>query len=133
MKSQRDAVGLIGGALLILSLFMPWISAGALSEKAIDTPNGYLMLSLGVVACIVALINIIKNTSSKVSFVYPLSGALSAWLLFINYGDLARRADRVATDLPFMSHFIHGFIGPGVYVGLIGCAVLVCSIFFKSE
>jgi hypothetical protein len=128
MKNRRDLAGLIGGALLIISLFMPWISAGAFSQNAIDIKYGYLLMSFGVIACLIAAINIITRSLSKIYFIYPILGVLSGWVLFLNYGDLARRAESTVNNFPFLSDFIHGFIGMGVYVGFIGCAILICSL-----
>ena len=133
MKNKRDWAGLVGGGILIFSLFMPWISAGALSENAIDIKYGYILLLCGAVAFLIAAIKIFTKNSSKVDYIYPALGVLSALVLYFNYGDLARRAENVSNNLPFLSDFIHGFIGNGVYVGMVGCAILIGSLFIRSE
>lgn len=133
MKNKKYWAGLIGGGILIFSLFMPWISAGALSEKAIDIKYGYVLFFLGLIACVIAAVNIITQNRSKVPFIYPTLGVLSVLVLYINYGDLARRAENTANNLPFLSDFIHGFIGTGVYMGMAGCAVMIGSIFLGSD
>lgn len=133
MKNKRDWAGLIGGGMLIFSLFMPWISGGAFSQDAIDITYGYALLSFGAIACLIAAFKIITKNTSIVSFVYPILGVLSGLVLYQNYIDLARNAQRIVNDFPFLSDFVHGFIGAGVYVGLIGCAVMIGSLFIRPE
>jgi hypothetical protein len=133
MKNKRDLAGLVGGGILIVSLFMPWISAGNLSQRALDIKYGYILLLFGVVACVVAVFNIITQNKAKVYFIYPVLGILSGLVLYQNYGDLARNAQRTMNNFPFLTDFIQGFIGPGVYVGLIGCVIMFGSLFFVSE
>jgi hypothetical protein len=133
MKNKRDWAGLIGGGMLIFSLFMPWISGGAFSQDAIDITYGYALLSFGVLACSIAAFKIITKKSSIVSFIYPILGVLSGLVLYQNYIDLARNAQRIVNDFPFLSDFVHGFIGAGVYVGLFGCAVMIGSLFIRPE
>lgn len=133
MKNKRDWAGLVGGGILLLSLFMPWISAGAFSENAVDIKYGYILLLCGAGACLIAAAKIITKNPSKVDYIYPVLGVLSALVLYFNYGDLARRAENVSTNLPFLSDFIHGFIGDGVYIGMVGCAILIGSLFIRSE
>jgi len=133
MKNLRDWAGLVGGGVLIFSLFMPWISAGDFSEKAINITYGYVLLSFGIAACLIALIKIVIKNTSKIDLIYPILGVLSVLVLYFNYSDLARSAERIVNDFPFLTDFIHGFIGAGVYVGLIGCAVMIGSLFLRSE
>jgi hypothetical protein len=133
MKNLRDWAGLVGGGVLIFSLFMPWISGGAFSQDAIDIAHGYIILSFGIIACLIAAIKIITKNTSKIDLIYPILGILSVLMLYQNYIDLARNAQRLVNDFPFLSDFVHGFIGTGVYVGLIGCVVMIGSLFIRSE
>ncbi len=133
IKNKRDWVGLVGGGVLIVSLFMPWISAGDLSQKAIDIKYGYVLLFLGALACLIALISIITKTASNIYFAYQIISILSALVLYQNYVDLARRAQSVVNNFPFLTDLIRGFIGPGVYVGMIGCLIMFGSVFLKQE
>jgi hypothetical protein len=133
MKNKRDWAGLIGGGILIFSLFMPWISGVGILEKAIDIKHGYLLLSFGVIACLIAVIKIFTKNTSKVYFIYPILGILSLLVLYLYYGESARRAQRIVSALPFLSDFMNSYIGPGVYAGMAGCAIMIGSLFLGSD
>jgi hypothetical protein len=133
MKNKRDWVGLLGGVVLIVSLFMPWISAGSLSQRAIDINYGYVLLAFGAIACLLAIINLVSKNTLQTQFIFPTLGILSGLVLYQNYIDLARNAMRIEKDFPFLKDFVQGFIGIGVYVGFVGCLLLISVLFIKSE
>jgi hypothetical protein len=134
MKNQRDWAGLIGAAILMFSLFMPWVSGAGFTEKAIDITYGHILLLFGILSCVIAVFRIITNKLSIISFTYPILGILSLWILYLYYGESARRAQNLVNALPFLSDFVRGFIAKGVYVGLIGCIIMIGScILLKPE
>jgi hypothetical protein len=134
MKNQRDWAGLIGGGILIFSLFMPWISGAGFTEKAINITYGHVLLLFGILSCIIAVFRIITRKLSIISYIYPILGILSLWILYLYYGESAKRAQNLVNALPFLSGFVHSFIANGVYVGVIGCIIMIGScILLKPE
>jgi hypothetical protein len=121
---------LIGGGILIFSLFMPWVSGGGFKENAFNITYGHVLLLFGVIACLIAVFRIITKKLSIVSFIYPVLGILSLLILYLYYGESVRKAQNVVNALPFLSGYIWGYIGKGVYVGLVGCVLMIGSCMF---
>jgi len=140
MNNQRDWAGLIGGAVLIFSLFLPWITTGIFSRKGIDNPDGLVLLLFGGIAILYAIFNISNKKPSKTGLLYPILGLLSGAVLYMDYSEVQERVRSLASSLNSLSSITGGstieaynFIGMGLYVGIFASLILIISLFLKSE
>jgi hypothetical protein len=80
-----------------------------------------------------AIINLISKNTLQTQFIFPTLGIISGLVLYQNYIDLARNAQKIVNNFPFLTDFVHGFVGVGVYVGFAGCVILMSGLFVKQK
>lgn len=125
-------VAIVGGAMLIVSAFLPWLFLGDVGIGGVPDIAGLWVLGLGVMAVVLASLSIYTRKNSR----HPLLlvGLLASGILFLAYEWLKRVAveqawartqaiaivDRVSPiQAPATT------VGVGVYLGMAGALVLV--------
>jgi len=125
-------VALLGGAMLVVSAFLPWLVLGETAVGGVPDVAGLWVLGLGLTALLLASLSIYTRKNSR----HPLLlvGLVSLGILILAYGWMRRVAveqawarsqavaivDRVAPDGPPAAA-----VGRGVYLGIAGGALLV--------
>ena len=132
--------GICGSGLVILGCFLPWVNVGVIFvRKGIETPDGAIVILLGLGSMILSLYNIL---SKKNLFrpVYALSGVGAIVIAYLDVTDLVQRAQSVQNSWNEMSHIlgqsevqVMDFIGMGLLIVFLGGVVLVISSFLKPQ
>lgn len=130
MRAYYWAIG--GGALLIVSAFLPWVFLGETGVGGVPDSAALWILGLGLAAILLATLSVITRKNSR----HPLLvvGLAALGILFIAHQWMARAISEQAwaksqaiaivdqtraVDPPKTS------LGSGIYVGLSGAVVLV--------
>ena len=125
-------IGLIGGAMLVASAFLPWVLLGGIGIGGIPDMAGFWVLGLGAMAMVLASLSIYTRKNSR----HPLLvvGLISVAVLFLAYEWMQRTAIEQAwahsQALAIVEQIAPGqepqaAVGLGIYLGLIGAMMLV--------
>jgi len=125
-------VGLVGGAMLVASAFLPWVLLGGIGIGGVPDIASFWVLGLGVTAMLLASLSIYTRKNSR----HPLLlvGLISLAILFLAYEWMKRAVIEQAwarsQALAIVEQTAPGrepetAVGLGIYVGLIGSLMLV--------
>lgn len=125
-------IALIGGAMLVVGAFLPWLQLGGIAVGGIPDMAGLWVLGLGLSAMLLASLSIYTRKNSR----HPLLvvGLLSLGVLFLAYEWMKRTAIEQAwarsQALAIVDRIAPGqepeaAIGLGVYLGVAGSIILV--------
>lgn len=121
-----------GGALLIVSAFLPWVFLGERGVGGIPDGSALWILALGVAAIALAVLSVITRKNSR----HPLLvvGLVALGILFLAHQWMARAISEQAWARSQAVAIVDDVtpvdpprtrIGSGIYVGLTGAGVLV--------
>jgi len=87
-------IPVLGGVLLIVSAFLPWMLVGEIPVGGVPDPAGLWILAIGIIAIVLAGLSIWTRKNSR----HPLLlvGLLSFAIMFLAYQWMARSAAEVA-------------------------------------
>ena len=120
------------GVLMVVSAFLPWMYVGDVSVGGVPEPAGLWILGLGAVAVVLAGLSLWTRKNSR----HPLLlvGLAAFAILFLGYQWMSRtvrtaswaqaQANAIVNDVPAGTP-PQTAVGLGIYLGLIGAAVLV--------
>lgn len=125
-------VALLGGAMLVVSAFLPWVLLGDLRIGGVPDLAGFWVLGLGVAAILLASLSIYTRKNSR----HPLLivGLISLAILFLAYEWMKRTAIEEAwarsQALSIVEQITPGqepvtATGLGICIGLVGAIMLV--------
>lgn len=125
-------IGLVGGAMLVASAFLPWVLLGGTGIGGVPAIASFWVLGLGVTAMVLASLSIYTRKNSR----HPLLlvGLISLAILFLAYEWIKRAAIEQAwarsQALAIVEQVAPGRgpeteVGLGIYFGLIGSLMLV--------
>ena len=118
-----------GGLLMVIGTMLPWFSlfAGLQSYSGLIGWNGWFLLAAGVLSAMTGALFLIRGTP-MVRWSIGLGGfvllAYTSWLLL----QLLRTYHDLASD-PLMV----AALGPGLFVVLVGAALVFGTLFVKHE
>src|SRR5258708_11573552 len=125
-------VPLVGGVVLAVSGFVPWVRVGDVSVAGVPDTTALWIVALGVLAAVLATLSLITRKNSR----HPLLllGLVALGLMFLSW-QLAPRAvaERVLTRCQALAivdntPFAAGpstVVGIGIYLGLIASTAIV--------
>jgi thiol:disulfide interchange protein len=120
-----------GGAMLVVSAFLPWVLLGDASVGGMPGTAGLWILGLGLFAIVLAVLSIITRKNSR----HPLLlvGLTSLAILFVSYTWMARalsehvwatsQAAAIVERTPVAAQ-PDPTMGSGVYIGLSASALI---------
>lgn len=125
-------VALVGGAMLVVSAFLPWVLLGEAGIGGVPDLAGFWVLGLGVAAILLASLSIYTRKNSR----HPLLivGLISLAILILAYEWMKRTAIEQAwarsQALSIVDRITPGqepvtATGRGIYIGLAGAIMLV--------
>jgi nitrate reductase gamma subunit len=120
------AIALFGGLMLLIGLFLPWITSNILSvsgyQKIAD--ESYIIILLGGISVLLGLIAALTKKNYWIAYlVFGLASA--AYLLFV-FDKLKRAVNEV--DIKFDAH-----LGPGFWICCLGAVFIIVSTFISQE
>lgn len=122
--TQRTAalVALIGGALMAIGSFMPWVSArtglGSVTVTGTDG-DGVFSLALGAIVALIALVHLDRLISVGMRLAIGAGGLVGIVIAWIDIQAVNERIERIDSDLVAAS------VGAGLYILAIGSAIAV--------
>jgi hypothetical protein len=125
-------IALVGGALLIVGAFLPWIVVAGTSLGGVPEIAGFWVLGLGILAVLFAALSIWTRRNSR----HPLLvvGLTALGILFIAFRLMSRSAAEQAWAASQALAIVDGVpagpppttaMGAGLYVGFAGAILLV--------
>lgn len=125
-------IAIVGGSLLVVSAFLPWLSLGEVGIGGLPGIAGLWVLGLGILAIVLASLSIYTRRNSR----HPLLlvGLLAFGILFLAYEWMKRVAAEQAwartqaiaiVDKINPGQAPEAATGLGVYLGLAGALLLV--------
>lgn len=122
--SQMLWLSLMGGVLVVLGTFLPWIQVGSIIvNRGMDNPDGAIALVGGGVACVVCIFCLVERNHSRRLWPPACLVLLAALALGVSLLDLQAVESRIAgLSGGFLS--IAASVGSGLYVILAGAIAL---------
>lgn len=125
-------IPLVAGLALALSAFLPWVQVGDLTLTGVPDMTGLWIVSLGVVAALLATLSLITRKNSR----HPLLlvGLIALGLMFLSWRlipqAVAERALTRSQALAIVENTPLGAaplttVGIGIYMGLVASGALV--------
>jgi hypothetical protein len=125
-------VAIVGGAMLVVSAFLPWLVLGDVGIGGVPDIAGLWVLGLGILAIVLASLSIYTRKNSR----HPLLlvGLVALGILFLAYEWLQRVAVEQAwartQAIAIVDNVNPGqapatAVGQGVYLGMTGALLLV--------
>lgn len=115
-------VALVGGVLMALGSFMPWISArtgfGG-TDIAGTSGDGVFSLGLGAIVALIALVQFDRQASGLARTAVVVAGLLGLGIAVLDYSNISQRIAAVTSTA------ISASVGAGLYVLLIGCIAAI--------
>lgn len=115
-------VTVVGGALMALGSFMPWVSARSgfgSQDVAGTTGDGVFSLGLGALVAIVALVHLERPASGLVRGGIITAGIVGIGIAIIDYTNVSQKIAGLTTNL------VSASVGAGLYVLAIGSATAI--------
>jgi hypothetical protein len=125
-------IPLAAGVLLVISAFFPWMLFGDVSIGGVPDPAGLWILTLGVIAMLLAALSIWTRKNSR----HPLLlvGLTAFAIMFLGYQWMARavrnsawaqsQARAIVENTPAVAP-PETTVGLGIYLGIVAAIVLV--------
>jgi hypothetical protein len=118
---------LLGGVLIVLGSFLPWLTAtaplvGTISRNGMEGGDGVITLILGVVTI---LIGVTQLTATNLPILLQrspiITGAISGIVAIINYLDVQQRIEDVREE----SELIAASVGAGIWTLVVGAVLAI--------
>ncbi len=124
-------VPLIGGLVLIVSAFLPWVSIGETTLRGIPNVPALWIAGLGAIAAVLAALSLITRKNSR----HPLLvvGLIAFGIMVLSWRIMPRSVTERAASLSQATAIVEGgeaaatpdaLIGSGIYVGTFASAVI---------
>lgn len=127
-------VALVGAAMLVLGVFLPWMQVGIFQERGIDALDGGLVLAAGLLGLIVAGHNLARGRN-EYRWVYLPDGVLALIISLVALARIGQRAAKITGALEEILRIFGGtekiktseLVGSGLVVVIIGSMLLLAA------
>jgi hypothetical protein len=120
-------MALLGGVLIVLGSFLPWLTAtaplvGTISRNGMEGGDGIITLILGVVTILIGVTQLTAtNLPTLVQRSTIVTGAITGIVAIINYLNVQRRIEDVREE----SELIAASVGAGIWTLIVGAVLAI--------
>jgi hypothetical protein len=120
-------MALLGGVLIVLGSFLPWLTAtaplvGTISRNGMEGGDGIITLVLGVVTILIGVTQLTAtNLPTLVQRSTIVTGAITGIVAIINYLNVQRRIEDVREE----SELIAASVGAGIWTLIVGAVLAI--------
>jgi hypothetical protein len=115
-------VAIVGGAMMAIGSFMPWISArtGFGSVDVAGTEgDGVATLIAGALAALIALVFLDKPAPGLAKLAIGAAGVIALVVVYLDYNEIQKRLEGITSDA------VAGSVGAGLYIVGIGAVAAI--------
>jgi hypothetical protein len=118
---------LLGGILIILGSFLPWLTAtaplvGTISRNGMEGGDGIITLILGVITILIGVTQLTATNLPMLLHRSPIvTGAIAGIVAIINYLDAQQRIEDAREE----SELIAASVGAGIWTLVVGAVLAI--------
>jgi hypothetical protein len=121
---------LLGGVLIVLGSFLPWLTAtaplvGTISRNGMEGGDGIITLILGVVTILIGVTQLTATNLPTLLQRSPIvTGAVTAIVAVMNYLNVQQRIEDVREE----SELIAASVGAGIWTLVVGAVLAIVGV-----